>query len=60
MNFLTVKQLASKFPIFSEAALRHLIKHAKENGFEICIRRIGTKLLINVEIFETWIEEHKK
>ena len=37
--------------------IRHLIFHAETNGFKKCIRRIGTKILINQELFDKWIEE---
>lgn len=60
MQFLTVKQTAEKYPSFTVYAIRGLIKSAKENGFKICMRRIGVKILINTDAFEKWIEEHKQ
>ncbi len=58
MQFLTIKQLSIKYPAFSEAAIRALIKCASKNDFYKCVRRINTKIVINDAAFETWIEEH--
>jgi hypothetical protein len=37
--------------------LRHLIFHAKTNGFDAVIRRIGRRVLIDECAFFEWIEE---
>ena len=36
--------------------LRHLVFHAKETGFEACIKRVGRRLLIDEATFFAWIE----
>ena len=58
-QFLTVKQVAEKYPWPSEQGLRHLIFYADENGFSRCIRRIGRRVLIKEEEFLSWLNESK-
>lgn len=36
--------------------LRHLIFHAKNNGFEAVIRRVGRRVLIDEGAFFEWVE----
>jgi hypothetical protein len=57
----TVKQTVEAYPAFREGGLRYLIFHAdghNPNGFACCIRRIGRKVLIDADSFETWIAQH--
>lgn len=36
--------------------LRHLIFHAKSNGFDAVIRRVGRRVLIDEGAFFDWVE----
>lgn len=45
---------SKRWPI---GGIRHLIFNADKNGFSICIRRIGRKILISNELFDKFIEE---
>jgi len=36
--------------------LRHLVFHAKTNGFDSVIRRAGKRILINEQAFFDWLE----
>jgi hypothetical protein len=36
--------------------LRHLVFHAKTNGFDSCIRRVGKRILIDEAAFFTWVD----
>lgn len=38
--------------------LRHLIFHAKTNGFDQVIRRIGRRILIDETAFFRWVEQN--
>ena len=58
-EYLTVKQLSTKCPAFSEASLRYHIFNARTNGLEKAIFRIGKKILFNEALFLSWIEEQK-
>lgn len=40
--------------------LRHLVFNAKDNGFDACIRRVGSRVLIDEAQFFAWIETHCK
>jgi hypothetical protein len=40
--------------------LRHLIFHAKTNGFNKCLRRVGRSVLIHEQDFFDWVEEINK
>lgn len=59
-SFLTIKQLASKYPSFSESSLRYLIFNSKENKLDKAIYRVGKKILIKEELFFLWIEEQNE
>ena len=54
----TVKKLPLLYPdaSFTESSVRWLIFNSRENGFDSCIRRIGRKVLIDVEAFEEWLD----
>lgn len=53
----TVKQIPPLYPAFTESSIRWLIFNEKTNGFTCCIRRIGRKILIDLDAFESWIEQ---
>ena len=56
-DFVTIRQLTTCNPAFTERGIRALIFRAKYNGFNRCIRRIGRKILISKSAFSHWIEE---
>lgn len=37
--------------------LRHLVFHAKRNGFNTVIRRVGRRILIDEAAFFAWVEK---
>ena len=47
----------SPVPVFTADSLRHLVRHASENGLEPHIRRIGAKVLIHRPGFMRWVEQ---
>jgi len=55
-NYSTVKQMASKYPAFSEASLRYHIFNEKNNGLSVAIKRIGRKILIDEQAFFLWLD----
>lgn len=55
-DFVTIRQLTTSNPAFTEGGIRALIFRAKSNGFDSCIRRIGRKILISKSAFSDWIE----
>jgi hypothetical protein len=56
-DFVTIRQLTTSNPAFTEGGIRALIFRSKSNGFDSCIRRIGRKILISKSAFSRWIEE---
>lgn len=55
-DFVTIRQLTTTNPAFTEGGIRALIFRADHNGFHSCIRRIGRKILISKSAFSQWIE----
>lgn len=58
-NLMTVKQLAAAYPAFTEPMIRWWIFNADTNGFNVCIIRIGGRVLIDRAAFEHWLEAHR-
>lgn len=52
----TVKQTAELYPAFSLSSLRWLIFNKQANGFSMCVRKIGRKVLIDLDQFEAWVD----
>ena len=57
-KYLTVKTLTEKYPAFTPGGVRHWLSEADKNGFNSCVIRIGSNILINREAFEMWVESH--
>ncbi len=55
-DYVTIRQLTTSNPAFTEGGIRALIFRADSNGFNRCIRRIGRKILISKSAFYHWIE----
>jgi hypothetical protein len=56
-DYVTIRQLTTNHPAFTEGGIRALIFRADSNGFNKCIRRIGRKILISKSAFSRWIED---
>jgi len=54
----TVKNLPSYYPDagFTPNSIRWLIFNSSENGFTHCIRRVGRKILIDLDAFEEYLD----
>ncbi|MGB4497246.1 MAG: hypothetical protein WBI40_00985 [Methylococcaceae bacterium] len=57
-TYASIKQMAEREPVFTEAGLRHHIFNADKNGLTEsgAISRIGSKVVIHVERFMAWVE----
>lgn len=58
-EWLSVQE-TSKNKRWSIGGLRWLIFNAENNGFSKCLRRIGSKILINQIEFDRWIDKEGK
>ena len=57
-RYSTVKQISEYHPTISESAVRWWIFNEKENGFSRAVRRLGRKVLIDLDELEAWIDSH--
>ena len=56
--------LATKWPLLhpedrSIAGIRHLIFHAKENGFDSVVVRLGRRCYLDEDAYYLWAAEHR-
>jgi len=59
-RYSTVKDIFEKTEgTITESAARWLLLHRKKNGFSQCVRKVGRKILINLDELEKWIESKK-
>lgn len=59
-RYVPPKKIPELFPeAFSEASVRWLIFNEQSNGFSRCVRRIGRKVLIDLDQFEMWIDQQR-
>ena len=58
-RYITVKQVPSYYPIFKESYVRALIKNGRTNGFNACMRKLGRKILIDMDALDKWIDSHR-
>jgi hypothetical protein len=58
---LTVAQLATRHPAFSQASLRHWIFHSENNGLAAsgALIRLGRKILLDEAAFIRWVKSHR-
>lgn len=60
-RWATVKMMPNIYPgIVTESGLRWMIFNEFQNGFHQCIRRLGGKVLIDLDEFELWIDSSKR
>lgn len=59
-QFSTIKHFTQKYPNFlTEGGLRHLIFNEDLNGFGVCIRRVGRRILLDEEALFAWVDQQK-
>ena len=58
-TLLRVNQFLEKHPAFTHGQIRWLIFNAASNGLERALVRIGRRVLIDIEVFELWLEERR-
>jgi hypothetical protein len=60
MEPITVRQLAEKQPAFNEQQIRWLLRFREENGLNACVFKIGSRVLIDPEGFDRWLEGNRE
>ncbi len=55
-NLLSVRSFCQKYPEFRPGGVRHLL-FTLPDGFEICVRRVGRRVLLDEKLFIVWIEK---
>jgi len=56
-NLATVKEVLAANPYLTHGWLRHQLFNRHENGLDRCVFPIGRKLLIDVDLFQEWMEQ---
>jgi hypothetical protein len=54
-EYLTIKQVADKYP-FTSGQIRHFLTMRHRNGLENAIRKIGKRIYVRLDLFQSWIE----
>jgi len=56
-RYSTVKDMPKHYSSFTISSKRWLIFNEKTNGFAQCIKRLGKKILIDLDAFEEWVNK---
>ena len=59
-QFLSVAQLAQKYPAFTTASLRWMLFHRATNGLDAAVVQLGRKILLDEQKFVEWLRAHQK
>lgn len=59
-SFLTIRQYAERYPWPSESGLRWMVFHAKSNGLESALIRVGKRIVLDLAAFNVWVRSHGK
>ena len=62
MSLYTVKQMAMRYPAFTEDAFRKIIFNRRKNGFYVCIIRVpeSKRILICEMSFLKWLRVYNE
>lgn len=59
-RLVPVKKIPEIYPgAFTQSSIRWLIVNENKNGFSCCVKRIGRKVLIDLDQFESWIDKQR-
>jgi len=59
-RLLTVKKFVEEGHYPNHGGIRSILFNSRQNGFDKCVRRIGRRILIDVDAYYSWIEETNK
>ena len=55
-TYLTVVQLAERYPAFNVSSIRWALFNKETNGLKAAVRKVGRRVLIDEAAFIAWIE----
>lgn len=60
ISYKSLKEIADshEYP-FTMGQLRFFMMEKSKNGFSKCIRKIGRRIYIRLDLFDDWIEKHE-
>ena len=60
IKYLSIQQIAEdqRYP-FTLPMMRHYLLHRHKNGLEKAVYKIGKRLFIREDLFQSWIEAQK-
>jgi len=58
----TVRNLPTQYlhANFTQSSIRWLLFNSKENGFSSCVVRVGRRVLIDLDLFESWLDNQSQ
>jgi len=59
-RYARVKEIPTLYPSFTASSMRWLIFNEETNNFSKCIKRVGRKVLIDLDNFEKWIDKNNE
>lgn len=59
-QFLSVEQLAAKFPAFTVPSLRWMLFNRETNGLSKAVVQLGRRVLIDEQAFVAWLREQRR
>jgi hypothetical protein len=54
-QYLSIKQITDRYP-FTSGQIRHFLTMRHRNGLEGAIRKIGKRVYVRLDLFQSWIE----
>lgn len=59
-RFATVQQIPEIYKgAFTLSSVRWLLFNRETNGLNVCVRKIGKKLIIDLDEFEKWVSKQQ-
>jgi hypothetical protein len=57
-QYLSIKQITDRYP-FTAGQVRHFLTMRHRNGLEGAIRKIGKRVYVRLDLFQSWIESQR-
>ena len=60
VDYIDIRELIRLYPFLTKSTVKRLIKDKNANGFEICVRYLGNKIIISKKDFVEWLDSQTK